>query len=87
MQHNMLILTPGSTEAVGALADAMVTAPDAAARQYVPDSPDVLFATDLVAPRTSATLTFTAPSEPGTYPFICTFPGHWRVMQGVIRVE
>ncbi len=33
-----------------------------------------------------ATLRFTAPTEPGEYPFICTFPGHWRIMQGVMKV-
>ncbi len=86
MQHNVLILRPGTTDAVGALADAMLTAPDAADRQYVPDTDDVLFATDLINPRASATLTFTAPTEPGDYPFLCTFPGHWRTMQGVLRV-
>ncbi len=86
MQHNVLILRPGATDAVGALADAMLTAPDAADRHYVPETDDVLFATELVNPRASTTLTFTAPTEPGDYPFLCTFPGHWRTMQGVLRV-
>ncbi|MCH8962102.1 MAG: hypothetical protein IH820_12455 [Bacteroidetes bacterium] len=31
-------------------------------------------------------LTFTAPTEPGDYPYVCTFPGHWRTMQGVMQV-
>ena len=87
MQHNVLILRPGTTDAVGALADAMLTASDAADRHYVPDTDDVLFATELVNPRATAALTFTAPTEPGDYPFICTFPGHWRTMQGVLRVR
>ena len=86
MQHNVLILRPGATDAVGALADAMLTASDAADRHYIPETDDVLFATELVNPRASTTLTFTAPTEPGDYPFLCTFPGHWRTMQGVLRV-
>jgi hypothetical protein len=32
-------------------------------------------------------LSFTAPAKPGRYPFICSFPGHWRVMKGVLIVE
>jgi len=31
-------------------------------------------------------LRFTAPDKPGEYPYICTFPGHWRIMQGVMKV-
>jgi azurin len=34
----------------------------------------------------SHTLRFFAPDEPGDYPYICTFPGHWRVMKGVMKV-
>ena len=86
MQHNVLIIQPGTTETVGTLADALATNPNAAGQHYVPDTPAVLFATELVDPRAATTLTFTAPAEPGDYPFVCTFPGHWRTMQGVMRV-
>ena len=27
-------------------------------------------------------LRFNAPSDPGIYPYVCTFPGHWVVMNG-----
>ena len=43
--------------------------------------------TSLVQPGQSVTVQFRAPSEPGDYPFVCTFPGHWRVMNGVLRVR
>jgi azurin len=86
MPHNVLLVAPAQAEAVGALADAMVTAPDAANRNYVPESPAILASTPLVAPRQTAVLTFTAPSTPGNYPYLCTFPGHWRTMRGVLRV-
>ncbi|MDZ7935461.1 MAG: hypothetical protein U5M51_10985 [Emticicia sp.] len=26
---------------------------------------------------------FTAPTQTGDYPFVCTFPGHWSIMNGV----
>jgi uncharacterized protein len=86
MQHNVVILQPGQLEAVGALADQLLTDPQAPARQYVPSSPAVLFSSPLVNPGETSTLNFTAPTQPGKYPFICTFPGHWRMMQGVLTV-
>jgi uncharacterized protein len=86
MPHNLLILRPGTLEAVGALADAMVSHPDAAERQYVPPTPDVMWFTQLVDPGEEYTLEFTAPRQPGDYPYVCTFPGHWRIMVGVMQV-
>ena len=86
MQHNVLILEPGTTDAVGALADALATRPEAAEQDYVPDTPAVLYASDLVDPRAETTLTFVAPETPGAYPYLCTFPGHWRTMQGTMQV-
>ena len=46
----------------------------------------VLWATGLVQPGEAETLRFTAPSEPGDYPYVCTFPGHWIRMNGVMHV-
>jgi putative heme-binding domain-containing protein len=31
-------------------------------------------------------LRFHAPKDPGIYPYVCTFPGHWVVMNGVMVV-
>jgi azurin len=47
---------------------------------------EVLFATPLVNAGKTFRLDFKAPDTPGEYPFICTFPGHWRIMKGVIKV-
>jgi uncharacterized protein len=87
MLHNLLILAPGSAEEVGALADKLAAQPDGMARAYIPASAKVLPATPLVQPRQKAELVFTAPAAPGSYPFICTFSGHWRLMRGVLVVE
>ncbi|PWJ57166.1 putative membrane-bound dehydrogenase-like protein [Dyadobacter jejuensis] len=86
MQHNMLIARPGTLETVGKAADALLTDPQAAQRYYVPDIPEVLFSTKLVNSGETVTLEFTVPAEPGDYPFVCTFPGHWRGMNGILRV-
>ena len=31
-------------------------------------------------------LDITAPSKPGIYPYVCTYPGHWRRMYGALYV-
>ena len=86
LQHNLVLTKKGKKEAVGALADAMLTDPDALKKNYVPDSEDIIASTKLVNPGGTDKIEFVAPSEPGEYPFICTFPGHWRLMQGIIKV-
>ncbi|MEO8562237.1 MAG: PVC-type heme-binding CxxCH protein [bacterium] len=86
MQHNLVIMKPGTLDAVGTLADAMARTPDAAERNYIPPTPDVVASTKLVDPGQSFTLEFTAPRQTGDYPYACTFPGHWRLMQGTMKV-
>ena len=86
MQHNLLIVQIGSLETVGAAADQLATDPEGAEQAYVPSIPEVLFSTPLADPEETFELTFIAPDEPGAYPFVCTFPGHWRSMQGTMSV-
>ena len=87
MLHNFVLGAPGSLEAIGTAADKMTSAPAAAlAAQYVPDLPAVLFSTKLVEPGQTITVQFRAPTEPGQYPYVCTFPGHWRTMNGILTV-
>ena len=64
----------------------MITQKDAAEKNYVPNLPQVIAFTPLVNPDQTYRLTFTAPTELGNYPYICTFPGHWRLMNGVMKV-
>jgi azurin len=49
-------------------------------------SKDVIAKTDLVGGGASTTITFDAPA-PGTYDFLCTFPGHYAMMKGKFIVE
>jgi azurin len=87
MPHNWVLVKPGSVERVGALANAFIAAPDALARHYVPESADILCHARVLDPQKTTTIHFTAPAQPGQYPYICTFPGHWAVMRGVLIVE
>ena len=86
MPHNLAILMPGALEEIGNAAEKMPSEPDGEGRLYVPASPKVLHATKLVPPGEKAQLAFAAPDEPGDYPYVCTFPGHWRVMFGTMAV-
>ncbi len=87
LQHNFLLIRPGSKDLVGDLADKQIGLPDALAKLYVPDSPDVLVKpAKLIGIGQSDLIEFTVPSEPGDYPYICTFPGHWRLMNGLLKV-
>lgn len=86
MPHNLVIAQPGSLEELGLLAEATAQSPDAARRHYVPVSDKVLLASRLLQPRDVQKLSFDVPSAPGVYPYVCTFPGHWRRMYGALYV-
>ena len=82
MPHNFVLVRPGAYEKIGTAAFKMMNDPHAHDKHYVPDDPDVLAYTRVVFPGENHRITFRAPREPGRYPFLCTFPGHWQVMRG-----
>jgi azurin len=85
--HNWVLLKPGSLAQVGELVNKIVSDPDAANRHYVPESDDVLVYSDIVPAGQDFSIFFRAPKEPGRYPYLCSFPGHWMVMNGQMIVE
>ena len=87
MPHNIAILRPGTMAKVGDGVNHMAALPDGASKRYIPEGGDVLFYTDITDPGDSFSIHFNAPSAPGEYPYICTFPGHWLIMNGVMVVE
>lgn len=86
MPHNLVLVQPGAYEKIGKAAFGMLNDPSAFDKQYVPDSADVITHTAVVFPRESSSTKFVVPSEPGAYPFLCTFPGHWQSMRGQLIV-
>ncbi len=87
LMHNFVLVKPGKLNDIGALADKLMTDPTAMAKAYMIDSPEVLaHSKKLLALGQSEIIEFTAPAEPGDYPYLCTFPGHWRMMNGVLKV-
>ncbi|MEZ6114820.1 MAG: GDSL-type esterase/lipase family protein, partial [Pirellulaceae bacterium] len=89
--HNFVIVQPGALAEVGMAANEMARDPRNANSDFIPPEKReaILHATRMIGP-TRATqiqvLRFTAPTEPGIYPYVCTFPGHWVVMNGVMIV-
>ena len=87
MQHNLLVCAPGSLSEIGVTADKLGEGAIGKRREYVPDSPKVLEIMGLTAPNATGVLWFIAPAKPGTYPLVCTYPGHWRMMNGKLKVQ
>jgi len=86
MPHNLVITLPESLKEVAQLGLEVGPRGVEGGPPYVPDSDKVLHATDLVPAHHQSRLTFTAPTEPGEYPYVCTFPQHWYRMYGVMVV-
>lgn len=86
MQHNLLIGAIGSLDIIGEAAD-LLAQRGGETVDYIPNIPQVLAATPLVNSGESYRLIFKVPQEAGEYPYVCTFPGHWRMMNGVITVS
>ncbi len=84
MQHNLVITQPNAANDVGAMA--MKLGLKGVGMEYVPNTPKVLFHTKVLEPGTAEVIYFTAPMEPGIYQFVCTYPGHYAAMQGVLKV-
>jgi azurin len=85
MGHNLVVLKKGADPK--AYVDAAVTA---MATEYIPAAlaDQVIVHTKLLGPKQSDTITFKAPTEPGEYPFVCTFPAHYLSgMKGVLVVN
>ena len=85
MVHNVVVLSSNEDDVVNRVGMAGMTAGEA--KNYVPDDEAVLAYTPLAKPGETVRVTFTAPSEPGSYRYICTFPGHYAVMQGTMTVS
>ena len=81
MGHNFVLLRKGVD-----LTQFALKAMNSAETGYIPEGDDVIAHTKIIGGGESTSITFEAP-EPGTYEFLCTFPGHFGVMQGKFVVS
>ncbi len=84
--HNLVIVAPGAADEVGMAGNEMAKDPNGIKQHFVPKTDKVLFFTPLLEAEGTTTLRFRAPRTPGEYPYLCTFPGHWIMMRGVMKV-
>lgn len=87
MQHNLVVGTIGSLETIGQAADNLAKTKQTNSYNFVPEIPEVIAATGLVSPEEMESLVFVSPETTGDYPFLCTIPGHWKTMNGIMKVE
>lgn len=78
MGHNFVLLQQGAD-----LVDFATKAATSSATDYIPagEEDKVIAHTKMLGGGESTTIEFDAPA-PGTYKFICSFPGHYASMQG-----
>ena len=86
-QHNLVIVKPGAAMEIGMAGNMMATQKDGIKRHFVPKSDKILHHTRLLNQDTAEVLRFKAPADAGDYPYLCTFPGHWVIMRGIMKVR
>ena len=84
MPHNMVITKPGARqEVVSAGLKLEGKGPE---MNFIPDIDAVLWSIPILSPGQSKSVSFTAPSKTGVYPYVCTYPGHGFTMFGEMHV-
>lgn len=81
MGHNFVLLEMGTK-----VQDFAMEAQEARENEYIPESNAIIAHTKLIGGGDETTIVFDAPGV-GIYDFICTFPGHYGKMKGVLRVS
>ena len=81
MIHNFVIIEEGMADSVAS--NGIKAGPSAG---YIPSSKDVLYGSKLLQPKESTEFSIPAPAK-GSYDFICTYPGHYKMMNGKLIVE
>lgn len=82
--HNFVLGKLGVDK--GKMLSIAMTAMTLVDKGYIPASTDILAHTGLIQPNNSETIEFTLPAA-GEYHYICTFPGHGAIMNGVITAQ
>ena len=84
MPHNIVLVSPNKADSVAM--EALKLGANGFAVGFVPPSKDVIWASKLIDHGAEQEIKFNAPSKPGDYPYVCTFPGHHIIMRGNMKV-
>ena len=85
MAHNVVVLKIGTD-----IAKLLKDGAPSRATDFIPPTMmnAVLAKTPFAGPGETVQVTFTVPAQPGSYPFICTFAGHYQAgMKGTLIVK
>jgi azurin len=85
MPHNLVMVNPGKADEVGQAAINLGAAGFDVG--FVPKNNEILWASKLIDHKGEQVIEFKAPTKPGDYQYVCTFPGHHFVMRGIMRVK
>jgi len=85
MPHNIVMVNPNKADEVGQAAINLGAAGFDVA--FVPQSKEILWASKLIDHKGEDVIEFKAPTTPGDYQYVCTFPGHHFVMRGLMKVR
>ena len=92
LPHNLIICTPGKSRGADKgkeVMDAVLKLGEKGVEtNWEPvGHPRVLVSVGMVQPKEEKTIYFKVPKKEGNYPYICTFPGHFLLMNGMMGVS
>ena len=87
MPHNLVVCKAGEDKGMEVAQAAWALGDQGIAKSWIPTHARVIAHTKMVQPKEKDQITFTLPNEPGTYPYVCTFPGHAQLMNGMIQAK
>ena len=92
LPHNLIICTPGKSKGKDKgqeVIDAVMKLGDKGVEMdWEPKGhPRMLHSSGMVQPKKESVIWFKAPKKEGDYPYICTFPGHFQLMNGMMAVS
>ena len=91
LPHNLIFCTPGKKKGGDKgqeVIDAVLKLGDKGVKMdWEPKGhPRILASSGMVQPGKEVTFYFKTPKVEGDYPYICTFPGHYQLMNGVMGI-
>ena len=84
LPHNLTFTQPGAADAIAA--EALAMGAEGFVKGFRPDDDRIIANTKMLDHGQEEVLEFTAPTKPGDYQFVCTFPGHNLLMKGIMKV-
>lgn len=85
MPHNILLVQPGKIDEIAN--QALALGAKGFELGFVPENKNIIWHSKLLDAGKDEVIEFTAPTKPGDYPYMCSFPGHSIIMRGVLHVK